>query len=76
MFEKAKADPKVRLLLEKQEKTLRDYTNDLYCAEERGREEGKIETAVNLLAMNLSPDQISKATGLSVEQIESLKNEK
>ena len=45
--------------------------------EARGRAEGeknaKIETARNLLNMNLSIDQISQATGLSIEEVDSLK---
>ena len=38
-----------------------------------GREEGRAETALNLLKMNtLSTEQISQATGLSVEKIKEL----
>ena len=43
---------------------------------EKGKEEGehnaKIETAKNLLSIGLSVDQISKATGLSIEDIKVL----
>ena len=43
---------------------------------EKGKEEGehnaKIETAKNLLSMGLSVDQISKATGLSIKDINAL----
>ena len=41
-----------------------------------GREEGKIEalhnTARNLLKIGMSPDNVSEATGLSVEEIKAL----
>jgi predicted transposase/invertase (TIGR01784 family) len=37
-----------------------------------GKAEAKRETAVNLLSMGLSPEQISQATGLSVEDIQKL----
>jgi len=39
----------------------------------KGREKEKIETAKNLLAMNLEVEQIAKATGLSIKNIENLK---
>jgi predicted transposase/invertase (TIGR01784 family) len=42
--------------------------------EEKGREEGKRETAIKLLSMGLHVDQIATATGLSEEEIESLKS--
>jgi predicted transposase/invertase (TIGR01784 family) len=35
--------------------------------------DGKRETAINLLSMGLSVEQIAKATGLSIEEIESLR---
>ena len=38
-----------------------------------GNFEGKIEVARKLLAMNLTVDQIEKATGLSSEDIKSIK---
>jgi predicted transposase/invertase (TIGR01784 family) len=41
--------------------------------EERGKTEGKRETARNLLSMGLSIKKVSEATGFSVEEIESLK---
>ena len=47
------------------------------ASEEKGRKEGikegKIEVAKNLLNMNLSTEQISSATGLSVDEIEKLR---
>ena len=38
-----------------------------------GLKEGKLETARNLKAMNLTNDQIAAATGLSAAEIEKLK---
>ena len=39
---------------------------------EQGAKQKAIETAQNLLAMNLSLDNIAQATGLSVEMLEKL----
>ena len=38
----------------------------------QGAEQAKIETAKNLFSMSLSIEQIAKATGLSVEEIQAL----
>jgi predicted transposase/invertase (TIGR01784 family) len=43
-------------------------------AEARGELKGKREMARNALSMNLPIDQISQLTGLSLEEIESLKD--
>ena len=37
---------------------------------EKGMEKGVVETAKNMIMLNLDVDTISKATGLSVEKIE------
>ena len=42
----------------------------------KGENKKSIEIAKNLLSMNMPPEDISKATGLSVEEISKLKNEK
>ena len=39
----------------------------------KGRDEARIETAKNLLQMNFSMEDIAKATGLSINEIETLK---
>ena len=39
-------------------------------------DESKLETAKNLLKINISPEQIAMATGLSLEQVTSLKTVK
>ena len=40
---------------------------------EAGLKEGKRETAMNLLQMGMSADVVAKATGLSAEEIEDLR---
>ena len=42
----------------------------------KGENKKSIEIAKNLLSMNMSLENISKATGLSIEEINKLKNEK
>ena len=42
----------------------------------KGVSKEKVNIAKNLLSMNMSLDDISKATGLSIEEINKLKNEK
>ena len=57
-------------------KTYRDLKNSLDTAEEKGRMEGreeeKIAIARNLKSMGMSISDISKATGLSEEEIDSI----
>ena len=50
-------------------KTYRDLKNSLDTAEEKGRAEKSIEIACNLKSMGMSICDISKATGLSEEEI-------
>ena len=53
-----------------------DYNSGMKKAKDEGRAEGKaeekIEVARNLLEMNMSHDQIVKATGLTLEEIRKL----
>jgi len=49
-----------------------DLQSDLATAEDRGKRIEKIEIARNLIEMNLSLDQIVKATGLTYEEVENL----
>ena len=57
-------------------KTYRDLKNSLDTAEEKGRMEGreeeKIAIARNLKSMGMSISDISKATSLSEEEIDSI----
>ena len=43
---------------------------------EEGREERNIEITRNLIKLGMSNDQIAAATGLSLEKIKELKNDK
>ncbi|MBF0408702.1 MAG: PD-(D/E)XK nuclease family transposase [Candidatus Riflebacteria bacterium] len=69
IFQKVEKD---RLNYEMREKALLDYSSALASAEQRGKNEGKVETAKNLLSMNLSLEDVAKATGLSIEEIRKL----
>jgi hypothetical protein len=51
-----------------------DYTNDIACAEERGEIKKARETVRAMLADGVPADTVSKYTGLSIEEIESLKD--
>ena len=57
-------------------KTYRDLKNSLDTAEEKGRVEGRVEEKIaiarNLKSMGMSISDISKATGLSEEEIDSI----
>jgi predicted transposase YdaD len=39
---------------------------------EEGRKEKALETAMNLLAMGLSPEQVAQGTGLDIDRIKEL----
>jgi predicted transposase/invertase (TIGR01784 family) len=67
-----------RRLYELREKGRRDYASALLTAETRGEARGEMkakrESARSMLADAMSPDLISKFTGLSREEIEKLKD--
>jgi len=77
-------DERLRMIEDLHEKARRDaYAREKYVQEEarekgreEGREEGRVskayEIAHNLLAMNLSAQEISKATMLTIDEIEKL----
>jgi predicted transposase/invertase (TIGR01784 family) len=69
IYEKAKTNPKLREMIEAREKAVRDYSNDISCAKEEGREEGKIEMAKKLVSAGIDIETIAKVSGLSVEEI-------
>jgi predicted transposase/invertase (TIGR01784 family) len=84
IFEKAKNDPNVRALIEAREKNLHDYMNDILCAKAEDVEEGiaigeakrikeKREMALGLLQAGIDVNIIAQTSGLSMEEIESLK---
>lgn len=49
-----------------------DLQSDLATAEDRGRRQGALTIAKNLLAMDIPHDQILAATGLTPEDLESM----
>lgn len=71
-------DKEVLRLYNMREMAQIDYNSGMRKAKDEGRKEGRkegrVETARNLLSMNLSRDQIAKATGLTVEEIDGLKD--
>jgi predicted transposase/invertase (TIGR01784 family) len=69
------ADPETRALADLRQKTINDHNSELTIAREEGRMEEKRETALNAIAIGLSTEQIAKLTGLSIEEIESLKSQ-
>lgn len=73
IYEKAKSDPKVRELIDAREKAIRDYCNDISCAEDRGELKGKREVAIKMLKKGSPVEDIADLTELSVAEIESLK---
>lgn len=72
----AQYTPKERLEYEDSLKVYRDLKNVIDTAElrglEKGREEGRIEVAKTMLENNMDIATISKLTGLSAEEIETL----
>jgi predicted transposase/invertase (TIGR01784 family) len=75
IFEKAKSDPKARELIEAREKALRDYANDIANAKDEGKAEGKAEMALAMLRAGVGADFIAQTSGLSIKEIESLRDE-
>jgi predicted transposase/invertase (TIGR01784 family) len=51
------------------EKAIMDKYSALSEAEEKGIEQGKKETAINLYKMGLTLDQIAQGTGLKLKKI-------
>ena len=78
------ADERTRMLTEEREKAWRDYASRIDGARREGRTEGRAEgraegevkgrfdIARNMLGMNIPPDTIVKATGLTHAEIENL----
>ena len=74
-------DKRNRFIQYLEEKAERDAISDLAWATQQGIEqgiqqgiqEGKLETAKNLLRMGLDAEKIALATGLSVEEVTSLR---
>jgi predicted transposase/invertase (TIGR01784 family) len=63
-------EAKIRVMWK--EKAELDYYNDITISKQEGSEKKAIEVARNFLEMGLDVNQITQATGLSVDQIDSL----
>ena len=68
-------DDNARMAYEARETEIRDQMTRMKSAEERGKTEGKVEDATNLLKLGVSIDIIIKATGLSEEKVIQIKKE-
>ncbi|KWX78821.1 hypothetical protein AMQ84_08370 [Paenibacillus riograndensis] len=66
-------DSEARRLYEARQKYLHDEASMLGSAEMAGIKKGKIEVARNLLAMGMDHAAVAKATGLSEDEIQSIK---
>ena len=73
------ASPEFREIERLREKARHDEAQALYHAKQEGIQQGvaeeKLEIARNLLKINLPLEQISKATGLTIAEIERLRIE-
>ena len=68
-------DKLAREIIEAQEKWDLDYKAGISCAKKEGIAEGHFDVAKNLLKMNMDIETISKATGLTKDELEKLKKE-
>lgn len=81
-LDKLNSNPEFRLYMSVEEDERKIHNSRMYAAEKKGLEKGLekgmkkgiLQTAKNLINMNMSFEDISKATGLSIEEIESLSN--
>ena len=66
---------RVSMLKETEEKAMaKGFEKGIEKGIEKGRKEGIINTAKNLITMNIPIENIAKATGLTQEEIAKLKN--
>ena len=69
------SDPEQWVGYLRRERAQTDYENSLMAKLEKGRKEGKLETAKVLLKMGtLTLEQISQATGLTEQELLELRN--
>ncbi|MCP4346700.1 MAG: hypothetical protein GY795_14380, partial [Desulfobacterales bacterium] len=68
-LESLSADEKTRILAQKREESLMNERYELASARKKGRE----DVAASLLNDGMSPELVMKHTGLSSDEIESLK---
>jgi len=68
------ADERTRMLYEEREKARRDIASTMDGAERKGRYEERLIFALKLLKRNRPIEEIIEDTGLTHEEIESLKD--
>ena len=66
------ADEEARRLADYEEMARRDHADRMKGAYKEGRQEEKLEVARNLLREKMPVDVVSRATGLSLDEIERL----
>ena len=72
-LDKLSEDDALSLLYDEKEREEEKKQAEIEYAEEHGLNKGIKQTAKNLLSMNMKVEDISKATGLSIEEINNLK---
>ena len=72
-LDKLSEDEALSLLYDEKEREEENKQAEIEYAEEHGLNKGIKQTAKNLLSMNMKVEDISKATGLSIEEINNLK---
>jgi predicted transposase/invertase (TIGR01784 family) len=70
------ADERARLLDESHEKYRRDWAARMDDARVEGEARGKLETAMNLLALGVTIELINQATGIPLGELEKLRGKK
>ena len=68
-------DKEKRMEYEAREKAIRDYNQGILEAEQRGEKRATKRIAKTLLLSGTSVDLVTQSTGLSIEQVQSLKKE-
>lgn len=69
IFEKAKADPEAQELMRVREKAIRDYSNDIACAKDEGKEEGLAEGLAKGKDEGLAEGELKKARETALSMI-------
>ena len=67
-------DDRLRELYESRLEAERRYISDIEIAEKKGKKEGKLEIAKNMLGKGLDLNLISEISGLSLEELKKLKD--
>jgi predicted transposase/invertase (TIGR01784 family) len=70
------SDEKMRLEAQARQDALNDYYSGITTAERMGKAEGKLETALAMLADGISVDKVSLYTGLPIEDVNAIASHK